>query len=106
MKDFSIQSLDLLMMSANQNAIRMDDKYFVMDNLEVPMRAWSIQEIQAYHKPYPIKLTKNYILILVEGTLRFSVNFRDYVMTAGMCAVITAGTIIERADSDTDARFT
>ena len=105
MKDFSIQSLDLLMMSANQNAIRMEDKYFVMDNLEVTMRTWSIQEIQAYHKPYPIKLTKNYILILVEGTLRFSVNFRDYVMTAGMCAVITAGTIIERADSDSDAKF-
>ena len=105
MDNFSKQSLDLLLMSARNNAITIEDKYLVMDNLEIPETTWPIHEIQADHKSYPIKLTKNYILIVVKGSVRFSVNFHDYVISAGMCAVITTGTIIERADSDSDAKF-
>ncbi len=104
MDDYLIQSLDLSMIPVNESAILLDGKLLVMDNLDFPGRITPSNVMEDFKRRFPMKLSLNCILIVVKGTIRFSVNFRDYVAAAGTCAVITTGTIIEQVIIEDDSR--
>ena len=104
MDEYMIQSLDLSMIPVNESAILLDGKLLVMDNLDYPERISSSDEMEDFKRRFPMKLSLNCILIVVKGTIRFSVNFRDYEAVAGTCAVITTGTIIEQVTIEEDSR--
>lgn len=98
------QSLDLSMIPVNDTAILVDGKLLVMDNLEDGMATLDGETLKDFSKHFPKKLPLSCFLIVVKGEIRFNVNLRDYVATAGMCVVVTEGSIIERVSVDGDMR--
>ena len=105
MKDRPIQSVDLSRILINNTTINLGGKLVVLDNLDesIPETCEVITLVP--EERFPLKSLLNNILIVVKGTISFSVNFHNYDVSAGTCVAITAGTIIERAKFDEDARF-
>lgn len=103
-KEHLSQSLDLSMVPLNDTAILMDGKLLVMDNLDDSVAGVDADTVQDFNQHFPRKLSLSCLLIVVKGEMRFSVNLRDYVATAGMCVVVTEGSIIERVSVEGDMR--
>jgi AraC-like DNA-binding protein len=99
-----MQSLDLSMLPVNETTITLGSRLLVLDNLHLPRPAEATEIMLNFKNRFPRKLLMNCMIVVVSGTVRFSVNFRDYEVTAGMCGVIMSGTIVERLDIDDDAR--
>ena len=93
--------LDMTMMPVNRTAIVVEDKMMVMDNLEVQPDPDGIDDLI---NRFPLRLMTTCLLIVVAGEVRFSVNFRDFVVAGGSCVFISEGTIIEKAVFDTSSR--
>jgi len=105
MKEPTLQLLDMSILPLNETAILLDDKFLVMDNLESPWTQQVDDEMGSFQKRFPMKLALSSMLIVVKGSIRFSINFRDYEATAGKCVVITAGTILEQMSFGRDSKF-
>ena len=105
MSDRSIQSLDLSIIAFNDAAITLGGKLVVLDNLEESVSETNRKMTLVPKERFPMKPSLNTILIVVKGTISFSVNFRDYVVTEGMCVAIVSGTIIEQASISDDAQI-
>ena len=104
MKERLEQMSGLSLMPINDNAIMLDDQLLVMDNMDASIMPCSDEELLAYKKCFPVKLSHDCILIVIDGTIRFSMNFNDCELTASSAVGMTSGTIIEQMGID-DARF-
>ena len=104
MKERLEQMAGLSLMPLNESALMLDDKLLVMDNLDASIMPCSCEELLAFKKRFPMKLSHDCILIVVDGTLRFSMNFNDCVLTASTAVLMTSGTIIEQMETN-DAGF-
>lgn len=93
------------MLPINETAILYEDKILVMDNLDVPSGVEPVADLQELSDRLPMKMSSACILIILSGMVKLGVNLRDYELTANCCAIISAGTIIERMDLDADTRF-
>ena len=91
-------SLELSMMPVNQSAIMLDDKMLVMDNLSLSPDDSMDSGLNDFMNRFPLKLSAACILIVVRGSVKFGVNFRDFEATDNSCAIISAGTIVERVE--------
>lgn len=105
MKNRKMLSLEQTMLPTNETAILYEDKILVMDNLDVPSGVEPVAGLQELSDRLPMKMSSACILIILSGTVKFGVNLRDFELTANCCAIISAGTIIERMDLDADTRF-
>lgn len=84
-----------------ENAIRLDDKLLVMDNLLQDV-AGSVAYDVDRTKGFPLKMDSTCLLMVSSGRLKVSVNFRDFVVAENRCVVIPSGTIIEQMEWDAD----
>lgn len=89
------------MMPVNESALTLDDKMLIMDNLD---KQGVLPGMQEFEDRFPMKLTTSCLIIVLGSKMRFSVNFRDFEVSANMCAFISEGTIIEKASFEPGAR--
>ena len=104
MKERTLQSLDLSILPLNETAIVVDGKFLVLDNLDTSWTSSIDDEMLLFRNRFPMKLALSCMLIVVKGTVKFSINFHDYVVTSGTCVVIMSGTIVEQIATDEQAK--
>ena len=92
---------DMSMIPVNETALVLDDKLLIMDNLAADNHDVPLDEVI---NRFPMRLSTTCLLIVVKGTVGFSVNFRDFEATDDSCVFISEGTIIENVSFDPDAR--
>ena len=81
----------------NETTIALGDKMLLSDNLSSP-----------FSMPkdcFPMKLPMSCLLIVESGEVRLNVNCCDTVVTAGECAFVSEGAIIERVTMGENARI-
>ena len=93
------------MLPMTDAAIMLDDRLLVVDNMEYPATGMENGFWNEYKKCFPVKLPLDCILLVIKGSIRFSVNFMEHEVSDGMCAAISSGTIIEHIDLDVDTKF-
>ena len=93
------------MLPMTDAAIMLDDRLLVVDNLEYPATGMENGFWNEYKNCFPVKLPLDCILLVIKGSIRFSVNFMEHEVSDGMCAAISSGTIIEHIDLDEDTKF-
>ena len=54
---------------------------------------------------FPMKMSAACMVIVFKGSVKFSVNFREFVATENSCLIITEGTIVENVVYDEDSRI-
>lgn len=89
-----MQLFDTSVLPVNKATIVIDGKLLVTDNLETHVAPEDIDEIVSR---FPMRMTSSCLMIVVQGEVKFCVNFRDFVASGGSCAFINEGTIIENA---------
>ena len=104
MKERGMQSMNLSMMPVYSTAISLEDKMMVMDNLS-DGSIGEPDELNQFMGRFPLKLSTTCMMIVLQGKVRFNVNFRDFVAEGNTCAVISAGTIIEQVEINDQAKF-
>ena len=102
MKQRSIQSSEIPTIPVNGSAVMLDDRMVVMDNLDV-----SVNSDRAFDDKslFPFRLALNTIQLAVNGKTSINANTKDYELAEGMCAVLAAGTMVQRITMGDDARF-
>ena len=76
----------------NETTIALGDKMLVMDSLASPL---TLPEAHSAWGHFPMKLSMSCLLIVESGEVRLDVDCRDTVVTAGECAFISEGAIVE-----------
>ena len=95
MKERGMIANELSVLPANENTIRFDGKMTVTDNLNDEGPLNENGEMLPYSRRFPMKLTTACMIIVIKGSVRFSVNFRGFVAGDNACVIISSGTIIE-----------
>ncbi len=104
MNEQAFHQLDLSRLPANDTMLTLGDNLMVIDNLETDTMVSHHHEIDSLVSHFPVKLSSTCLIIVNDGTVRFNVNFRDFVVSKGTCAIISSGTIIQHAEYDEQAR--
>lgn len=98
MKDKGIHSSDTSMLAEGGSPFGLEDKMLVMDNLEKNQDSELDEYLKDLDSRLPLKMSSACMLIVVSGAVKFGVNLREFVVEDNSCAIISAGTIIERMD--------
>lgn len=98
MEEHLLESLDLSIFPVNETASTIGGKLVVFDNLGDSSTDRVLKLVP--QEKFPRKCSVNFIAIILEGKVRFSVNFRDYVVSAGSCVVVASGTIVDKVRID------
>lgn len=85
-------------------ALSLNDTLFVTDNLAGVAAAEQDEGLQRDVQRFPMKLTTACMVIVLKGSVKFSVNFRDCIATESDCILITEGTIVENVVFEEGAR--
>lgn len=104
MRDNLIQTKDLSKMVNGDRTLFMGNTLLVTDNLECEPVADMKDRVDSFMKRFPMKLSVACMVIVFKGSVRFSVNFREFVATENSCLIITKGTIVEDVAYDVDSR--
>ena len=103
-KELAMQS-SRLPLPAGCNAIGLDEGLMVLDNMDRMAVGDEMAAGLEWSSRFPLKSASACVLVVKSGMVRFSVNFRDCVVTDGMCALIAPGTIIEHVEWNDDTRL-
>lgn len=95
MKENTIQTINLSMMENDSRALSLGTALLVTDNLDNEPDISLIDRIDYSVKRFPIKTTAACMVIVFKGSVRFNVNFREFVATENSCLIISEGTIVE-----------
>ena len=96
--------LDLSILPWNESMLSLGNSLLVMDNLEGPHLLMRDDEMDDLIKRFPMKLTATCLIIVIEGTVSFKVNFRDFTASENNCVIVSAGTIIQSVELNEQAR--
>ncbi len=106
MKDKSIQTMDLSsMMESDARTLSMGSTLLVTDNLDCQLVSTNRERDDKQAKQFPMKLPSACMVIVFKGSVRFSVNFQDFVATENTCLIVSEGTIVEDVVKEWDSRF-
>jgi len=97
----NIRSAESAMVPTGRAGITLDDRLLIMDTLCSPVPG---SDINGLGQSFPLKLTSSFLLIVVEGRVKFNVNFREFVATDNSCVFINEGTIVEDVAYDDNSR--
>lgn len=100
MEEQALKLINLSILPANETTVTLGEKMLVMDTLASPL---TFPGTQSSLDRFPVKLSLSCLLIVESGEVRLNVNFRDTVVSAGSCAIINEGAIVEQVESS-DAR--
>lgn len=92
------------MIENDSRALSLGTALLVTDNLDKEPDIEIVDKIEYSVKRFPVKTTSACMVIVFKGSVRFSVNFREFVATENSCLIITAGTIVENVVYDKDCR--
>ena len=95
MTDSAIQSMNLLMIENGGRTLTLNNTLLVTDTLDPTTGTEMGGRVERFIKRFPMKLTSTCIVIVFKGSLKFSVNFRDFVVVESTCLFISEGTIVE-----------
>ncbi len=102
MKHNPVWTMDLSMLENDGRTLTLGSKLLVTDNLEGPPTRYD--SINENAKRFPMKLSAACMVVVIKGSVRFSVNFRDFVATENTCLITTEGTIVENVVYEADSR--
>ena len=77
----------------------------VTDNLEQRPISDMTERMDRFVMRFPMKMSAACMVIVFKGSVKFSVNFREFVATENSCLIITEGTIVENVVYDEDSRI-
>ena len=93
------------MMTDGQSAVSLDNSIMVMDNLR-QVDSSEVEKAQSvFGNRFPLKLSSTSVMVVINGTVKFSVNFRGYDLTCNTAIIISSGAIIERMEITLGTRF-
>lgn len=95
MKKRGALSKEMSVLPTNEHSIQFDGKVLVTDNLNDEGPLDNQGKMQSFDRRFPMKLASACIIIVIKGSVKFSVNFRDFVAADNTCVIISSGTIIE-----------
>ncbi|MBO4803819.1 MAG: helix-turn-helix transcriptional regulator [Muribaculaceae bacterium] len=99
------QSVGASMMTDGQSAVSLDNSIMVMDNLR-QVDSSEVEKAQSvFGNRFPLKLSSTSVMVVINGTVKFSVNFRGYDLTCNTAIIISSGAIIERMEITLGTRF-
>ncbi len=104
-KDRREQIKEMSLLPGYENAIALDDLILAMDNLHEATGVLFHDADAEWLKRFPLKLEFSCLLFVSCGRVKFNADFRDIAVTGDMCAVIPAGTIVERVETDPGTRL-
>lgn len=99
------QSVGASMMTDGQNAVSLDNSIIVMDNLRQVDSSEAEKAQSVFGNRFPLKLSSTSVMVVINGTVKFSVNFRGYDLTCNTAIIISSGAIIERMEITPGTRF-
>lgn len=105
MKEQEIQTMDLSMMENDPRTLSLGHTLLITDNLETSQFLDTQERMKRLGKRFPMKVSAACVVIVFKGSVRFSVNFRDFVATENSCFIITEGTIVENVVYDEDSQI-
>ena len=100
MKESVLELSGLSLMPVNETVIALRDDILIMDTLEHPVSVLSLDAGERF----PMKLPMSCMMIVERGEVRYRINFSVHVAAAGMCALISEGTIIDDVSFSDEAR--
>lgn len=98
------QLLERTLLPRNGTLLMHEDKWLVMDYLNQPFDV-SDEEMTRFGRRFPLRLSFNCMIIVVEGKVSIGVNCNNHVMVSNSCALITTGSIVERMDVAPETRL-
>ena len=102
MKQHPVMTMDLPMMENDGRTLTLGSKLLVTDNLDgLPAHDGTDTTGDAAGR-FPMKLSAACLVVVIKGSVRFSVNLRDFVATASTCLIATEGTIVEDVTHEAD----
>ena len=101
MKETVMQPLDMSMMPVTPTAITWGDELLLMDTIGPSMPI----DGQGWAGRYPMKLPLSCMLIVLEGEVKYRINFREIVAAGNTCAIIGEGNIIDNVAYSDNAQF-
>lgn len=99
-----MHSMEMSTTPTNETTIIVDDKMLLMDNLNVSVNNEQ-EDMKRFSERFPMKISSTCLMVILEGSIGFNVGFHDYLASANTCVIVTAGTIIERVNIDSDAKL-
>ena len=105
MKEATIQALDFSFFENDSRALSLADTLMITDNLDVVSNNEIETKVANLVKHFPMKLAATCMVIVFKGSVKFSVNFQDYVATENTCLIVTEGTIVENVAYEQDSRL-
>ena len=105
MKDNPIQTMDLSMLDNDGRRLSLGSALLVTDNLEQRPISDMTERMDRFVMRFPMKMSAACMVIVFKGSVKFSVNFREFVATESSCLIITEGTIVENVVYDEDSRI-
>lgn len=105
MNENSIQMMDLSMLGTDGRTLCLGSTLLVTDNLESQSFDGNKERVSNFVKRFPMKLSTACMVIVYKGSVKFSVNLREFVATENTCLIITEGTIVENVEYDSDSRI-
>ena len=90
----------LLMIKDGGKSLELDNTLLVTDTIDIDMSARE----EELAKRFPLKLSAACMVIVFKGSLKWSVNLRDYIVNESECILITEGTIVENLTCETGSQ--
>lgn len=104
MNESPIQMVDLSMLANHDRTLCLGNLLMVSDNLESQPVNDVIEKFNSDVKRFPIKVSATCLVFVFKGSVKFSVNLREFVATENTCLIVTEGTIVEKVAYDADSR--
>ncbi len=95
MKESAIQSMNLMMIEDGGRTLTLNNTLLVTDTIGTTNGVDMDARVEKFINRFPMKLTSSCMVIVSKGMLKFSVNFRDFVVSESTCLFISEGTIVE-----------
>lgn len=95
MKDGITQRKNLSLLTEGGRTLTLGQILQVTDNLD---RTFDMEmDVRKEHflSHFPMKMSAACMVIVFKGSVKFSVNFRDFVASENSCLIVTEGTIVE-----------
>lgn len=98
------QLMERTLLPENGTILMHEDKWLVMDYLNKPFNM-AEEEMAHFTRRFPLRLTFNCMIIVVEGKVTIGVNCNSHVMESNSCVFITSGSIVEHVDVAPETRL-
>ncbi len=96
-----MQPVDMSMMHVTAAAISWGDELLLMDTMGFTVPIVGLDSPERY----PMKLPLSCMLIVLEGEVRYRINFREIVAAGNTCAIIGESNIIDNVAYSDNAQF-